>query len=565
MDFACRQNTGMYIRTKRVRSADKVWEYLQIVESVREAGKIKQRVIGTLGRADQLVGTGKMDALVNGMGKYCRQVQVVDAFREGAIEAEWSKAWGPVVVFRRLWEELGLPRILKQLSADRRMEFDVDACVFALALQRIFCPGSDRSGSNWIATMLYPPFWQLQLQHLYRTLDFLAENKDLIEAELFYVRRDIGLLDVDLVFFDTTTLYFEGEGPDGLAARGHSKDYRPQNTQVVICVVMGRDGFPLSCEVWPGSTADVNSVQKVVATLKNRFGIRRTILVCDRGMISAQNLRRIRKAGMDYIIGARMRKYNEVKREVLGRAGRYAFVSDNLQVKEVRVGKTRYVLCVNPQEAERDRLTRDTMVERLEAKLKSGEVKDLIGNRGYRHYLKVEKGGVSIEYARLKEEARFDGKWAVRTSTALPAAEVATVYKSLHVIESLNRSFKDVLETRPIYHRLEERVKGHVFGSFLALLMMTSLKHKLDAQQEANLPPDWDRMMQDLAAVQGVKLKLNGTSYILRTELPGIAHRAFAAAGVRPPPRVQPLSDSTQFVVPKSFDAPADPHQALLF
>ena len=537
----------MFVRKKRVNSGGKSYEYLQIVENERVDGKVKQRVVATLGRSDLLAGTGKLDNLATSLSRHCDEVVVVNAFREGSIQAEWSRSWGPVLVFRRLWERLRIPQLLEECLKGRRIEFDVDAAAFALALQRLMDPGSDLSGSNWVKSAMYQPFEGLDLQHFYRVLDVLWEHRETLEKGIFDARRAEGDAQVDLVFFDTTTLYFEGAGPASLARRGHSKDHRPQDTQVVVCVVMGQDGYPLTCEVWPGNTADVTSVQKVISTLKRRFDVRRTVLVCDRGMVSAKNLRRIRAAGMHYIIGVRMRQVSEVRREVLSRAGRYRDVAENLRVKEVRLGTKRYIVCHNPDQAERDRKSREAILERLEETLASGQTKSLVGNKGYRSYLSVEKDAVSIDTRKIKEEARFDGKFVIRTSTDFTADEVATTYKSLWEVEAINRTFKDVLETRPMFHQKADRIRGHIFGSFLSLLLAICLRKAVETRldKEAGESICWHRMMQDLAAVHAVKLNLEGRTFLLRTELRGLAHRAFQAAGVRPPPLVQAWADGS--------------------
>lgn len=541
----------MFGRIKRVKSGDKIYEYVQIVDGVREGGKVKQRVIATLGRAEDLCSSGQLDGLVQSLSRFCNSVQVVDAYREGSIKAEWSRSWGPVLVFRRLWEDLGLPTLLRRLVLGRRLKFDIDAAVFALALQRLVAPGSDLFGSHWLKNVLYPPFWKLSLQHLYRALDILARHKETIETALFDARRDLFSVDVQLVFFDTTTLYFEGEGPADLAARGHSKDYRPQSPQVVVCVVTDLEGYPLTCEVFPGNLSDFSTVEKVVALLRKRFAIKQTVLVCDSGMMSAKNLRRIRRAGMDYIIGARMRAVKEIRREVLSRGGRYAAIEDNLRVKEVWVGKSRYVVCHNPEEAERDRLIRERVVQKLEAAIQGGQVKKAVGHSGYARFLQLEKGAASVNYDKVREEAKYDGKFVLRTSTDFPPGLVALSYKSLWVIEALNRTFKDLLETRPVFHKVSRRVQGHIMGSFLSLLLATMLRKRIKPSNAGKKPeilrPEdnlrWAEMLEDLKAFHGIKLELNDTPYLVRTELQGLAHKAFEAAGVRPPPRVQPWTE----------------------
>jgi transposase len=332
---------------------------------------------------------------------------------------------------------------------------------------------------------------------------------------------------------------------------------------------MSNDGFPLTCETWPGNTADIKSVQRVLTLLKKRFGIPEAVLVCDRGMVSAANLRRIRRAGMHCIIGVRMRRFNEVRREVLSRAGRYKVVAGNLHVKQVWIGKHRYIVCHNPEETERDRMSGEAMLEKLEAEMAAGQVKALIGNRGYRTYLRIDKDAVTLDRAKILEEARFEGRFVIRTSTDMTPAQIAIKYKMLFQVEALNRIFKDVLDTRPMYHEKASRVPAHIFGSFLALTLATALRKMVEARLERNDDLvefiEWKRMIEDVKAVDAIKLKLNDRAYIVRTELQGLAAHTFAAAGVRPPPRVQPWSecpDSGGDVVSNCTATPANQHPA---
>jgi Transposase DDE domain len=553
----------MFVRIKTVKSGAKTYEYVQIVENERQNGKTRQKVIANLGLRDELEKAGAINTVVNGLGRLTTGgLLVLEAYRDGSITSEWSLPWGGVLVFRKLWEDLRFPQLIERLLKGRQYDFDVEAAVFALALQRLFHPGSDLEGSKWIKTVHFLPFRSLQLQHLYRALDFLLPHKDKIEVELFETRRDLFTADVDLVFFDTTSLYFEGRGPAGLAERGHSKDHRPQDTQLVVCIIMGRDGFPISSEVWPGNTVDVTTVKQIVATLQKRFHIRKVVLVCDRGFVSAANLRRIRKAGMHYIVGMRMRNVNEVRHEVLSRPGRYHKVAENLDVKEVWVGRQRYIVCRNQQEVERDRQQRESMLRKLEETIATGQVKSLVGNKGYRTFLRIDSGSVSLNRDRIQEDARYDGKFVLRTSTEMPSAEVATAYKSLWELEALNRTFKDVIETRPVYHHITRRVKAHVFGSFLALLLGTTLRKRLHDRFESEArecsrallpeqahdtqvePIPWLDLLRDMESLQAIKLTLNGKTFLHRTEFTGCLARVFDALGIRPPPRLQPWNES---------------------
>jgi transposase len=233
---------------------------------------------------------------------------------------------------------------------------------------------------------------------------------------------------IDLVFFDTTSIYFEGEGPEGLAQYGHSKDHRPDRKQIIVGVVMTKEGDPICCEYWSGNMSDVRALLQVVEVLKGRFRIRWIILVYDKGMVSEHNLGNLKEEGMDFIVGVRLRNVKEVREEVLSKGGRYREVEDNLRVKEVFLGRKREIICVNPEEARKDQKTREKIISDLEEKLRHGP-KELIGNKGYRRYLKVKKDAVKIDKEKLKEERRFDGKFVLLTSTQLSCEEVAKSYK----------------------------------------------------------------------------------------------------------------------------------------
>jgi transposase len=382
--------------------------------------------------------------------------------------------------------------------------------------------------------------------------------KERIERRLYERGLDLFNQALELVFFDTTSTYFEGTGWRGWAKLGKSRDHRPDHLQLVLGVVMRQDGLPISCEIWPGNTADVTTVRPIVESLKKRFRIRKVVLVCDRGMVSAANLKAIERAGYEYIVGMKMRRLLEVREEVLRRAGRYQEVRHTLHVKEVRVGDRRYVVCINPERAEKDRRDREALLEKLRSRLSSGGVKRLISNRGYRRFLKVRRGGATIDEQAVREDQRYDGKYVLRTTTSLSAAEVAEAYKQLTWIERLWRELKDVMEVRPIYHHLKkDNVKGHIFASFLALYLSATLRHRLEEQWwrehpdharkeegrgPARLPVGWETLLRDLAQVRAIHVRLDGECYRMRTELRGSAHTAFRAVGVRPPPPAEKLN-----------------------
>jgi len=362
---------------------------------------------------------------------------------------------------------------------------------------------------------------ELQLHHLYRAMAWLGEalgedqqfaatpfaprcTQDLIEEGLFAFRRDL-FTNLDLVFFDTTSIYFEGEGGETLGQYGHSKDHRPDLKQMGVAAVLDSEGRPVCCELWPGNTTDVTTLVPIVDRLRNRFSIGQVCIVADRGMISAKTIDALEspQRRWQYILGARMRKQQEVSHEVLSRGGRYQVVHparskrkdpSPLKVKEVVVEGRRYVVCL--------------------------------------------KAKFEIDETKIKQESRYDGKWVLRTNTDLPAADVALKYKQLWMVEHVFRSTKSILETRPIWHKCDETIRGHVFCSFLALVLRKELEDRLEA---AGHKFEWADITRALMNLQYAQVEQDGKHFLLRSEAQGTCGALFAAAGVALPPTVQQI------------------------
>jgi hypothetical protein len=533
----------MFVRVKRSVRDGYTYEYLQIVESRRRGSAVRQHVIATLGRKDEIIADGTLDNLLTSLASFSQRLKVVERVRSEGVAAHSSRSWGPSLVFGRLWQQQGLPDILHRLAAERRFEFDLERTAFALALQRLCEAGSDLAGSQWLATVEAPGFEGIQLQHLYRTVGFLAEVREELERELFFRDRDLFNQELDLVFIDTTSTFLWRDEQSPLVRRGHSRDRRPDQPQVVLCVAVDRTGFPVAWDILPGNTADAKAFAAMIARLRTRLKIRRVIVVADRGMISAQSIRLLtesKQAPFDFILGTRMRRQKEVSETVLARAGRYQTVADNLEVKEVMVEGKRYIVCRNPHEQVKDAAAREAILVKLETTLRQHGPKSVIGNKGFARFVSVAKGSVTINQKAVEADARLDGKFVLRTNTDLPAEEVALAYKSLWRVERAFRETKSTLEVRPIYHQNDEAIVGHIVACFLALRLEVDLQRRLD---ERSSQVSWPDLMRDLRQLSAVDLRLDGQRYRLRTELHGQAHQAFAAAGVRPPATVTHLGE----------------------
>lgn len=504
-------------------------KYLQIVENFREGNKVKQRVIVTLGRMDLLEGTGRIDSLINCLSRFADRVKVVDLI-EGGLSGGNVKKIGPDLIIGRLWKELGINEVVNRLLSGRKYQFEVERAIYFTVLSRLFFPGSDRKALRLSRDYKIEGIDGLELHHMYRAMAWLGDRKDEVEEGLFLRNRDL-FIGLNLVFFDTTSIYFEGNGGESFGQYGYSKDRRSDEKQMVVGAVIDSAGRPISCPMWPGNTADIRTLIPVIERLRGRFGVGDIIVVADRGMVSKETVDELEKLGMGYIFGVKMRKDKEVNTEVLSRAGKYREVKDNLKVKEVHTEGVRYIVCLNPEEAERDRAERQSIIESLKEKLKEG-AKALIGNRGYKKYLRIEKSSIQIDEAKIKSEERFDGKYVLRTNTELSAEEVALRYKELWQVERIFREVKSVLETRPIYHKYDSTIKGHVFCSFLALVVMKELIKRLEFKAE------WDEIRHDLDSLYETEIRLDSKKYLVRGELQGVSGKLFKSVGVAIPPSV---------------------------
>ncbi|MHC4516871.1 MAG: IS1634 family transposase [Planctomycetota bacterium] len=581
----------MFVRVKRNGGH----EYLQLVESSRIDGKVRQRVIGTLGRRDMLESSDQIEGLMASLGRYAKRAAVLAEHRAGRTEVIESLSIGPPLVFERLWREAGLPELLGELLQDRKFEFAVERAVFLTVLHRLMAPAmgvSDRAAQKWRNDYLISGINDLALHHLYRAMAWLGEPlpgdqqqgatrpggrcvKDLIEEQLFARRRDL-FTDLSLVFFDTTSIYFEGEGGESIGQYGFSKDHRPDLKQMIVGVVLAQDGTPICSEMWPGNATDVKSLLPVVRRLKSRFGIKQVCVVADRGMISDETINTIEQKHpeLKYILGARMRSDHEVRDVALSWSGRYQEVHGSrqksrdpspLKVKDVRFTDEqdqdrRYIICHNEEQAAKDRADREAILTALEDKLKRGD-KALVGNKGYRKYLKSRGRRFEIDRQKVKQESKFDGKWVLRTNWwDCEASEAALRYKDLWMVESIFRAMKSLLETRPIYHKCDETIRGHVFCSFLALVLRKMLQDRL---AERGVAAEWSDVLADLDRLRQFTIAAGDGRCVLRTTTTGVAGHVIQAAGVALGPVVKFADSSTaaagkgKSVVPRSSRARA--------
>jgi transposase len=547
----------VFVREKRIGP----YTYVYLVETVRENGKTRQRIIHTLGRKDEVERRGDLDRLIRSVARRAQRSMVLSLLDEGSIPELSCKRVGPPLLFERLWRDTECRAILDELPAGRGFEFAVERAVFLTVLHRLMVSGSDRACEQWRGDYRIAGVDDLQLHHLYRAMAWLGEElpeaeqngrtlaprciKDLVEEQLFGRRRNL-FTDLSVVFMDTTSLYFEGRGGETIGERGHSKDYRPHLNQMILGVVIDQQGRPVCSETWPGDTADVTTLIPVIDRLRARFGIGRVCVVADRGMISNETIAALERRRLEYILGVRERSSREVREAVLAdqtasvplvipRKGR---ADTELEAKTVTVGDRRYIVCRNLNEAREDAKTREAVLAALRTKLREGD-KALVGNSAYRRYLKTpDAKHFTIDEARVAEDARYDGLYVLRTNTKLDPLHAMLRYRELLVVERLFRTTKDLLATRPIYHQTDAAIRGHVFCSFLALVLRKELEDRLSA---AKLKPEWSQLLADLDRLQEVEAEQDGKRFILRTPVTGVAGKVFQAVGVALPPNIREI------------------------
>ena len=500
----------MYVRTiSRKNKSGSTTTYVQLAHNVRDAktGQSKADVLYTFGRADSL----DVDAIRRLTKSLSRFLTPEEASRiQGTIEGEApirflkSVPMGGAYLLRALWEQLGIPQALSQCMKDRSFTSPVEWATFAMVANRALAPDSKRGVEEWVKedVALGNPE-SIELQHLYRAMDVLLEYRETIHKEVYFAVADLLNLEVDLIFFDTTSTYFEmdEEDEEGLRRYGHSKDHRPDLPQVVIGLAVTKEGIPVKCWTMPGNTSDMKTVEKVKSDLLG-WKLGRCVWVMDRGMSSEENRMILQRAGGHYIIGEKLRDNQEIHREVLAKRGRFTSVRENLEIKEVTIGdgekRRRFILVHNPEEAKKDQATREKTLKKIEEALK--HIKDqagpghkksvcaLLSHRTMGRYLRqLKTGRIKIDKGKIKEEAHLDGKYIISTSDdTLSAEDVALGYKQLMEVERAFRTLKTTLDLRPVYHRKDERIEAHVFLCFLALLLVRV------AERKTNMP--WDHI-----------------------------------------------------------------------
>ena len=494
----------MYLRsTKRQNRDGSTVEYYSLAENVWNKAKQRSetKVIHSFGRADSLdrdvlerlahsIRRVLIDGGIDRAAASGGPVQVADIVIDRVLDL------GVVHVAKAMWNKLGIGEAVQKRAAVKKLKAPHEAALFAMAAQRLDRPGSKLAcHERWLDRVWLPEGKDLGLYQLYRAMDLLAEHGDAIEEEVFWNSADLFKLDVDLVFYDATTAWFETDDEDvashqwrglkfePLRKRGHSKEGRDNDPQVIIALAVTREGVPVRSWIFPGNTSDVATVAKIKDDLRGmRLG--RTLFVGDAGMYSAANLKELSKGAGRYILATPIRRIKEIKDEVLSHPGRYADIAPNLRAKEVIIGdgerRRRYILCLNEDEADRQKWRRADVLKTLKAELQAMK-KDhpkaacrLVASKRFGRYLSLDdKGRPYLDKDKVKRAEHLDGKFVLTTNDdTLSVADIALGYKGMWIIENCFRKMKTTgLEVRPMFHWMPQRITAHVKLCVLALMI----------------------------------------------------------------------------------------------
>jgi transposase len=586
--WSTRWGVVMYLRTTSRRNADgSLVRYVALAHNERVAGQSRARVLLNLGREDGLDVAG-LRRLVSSV---CRYLGDRDPYAgegtatgEGARAGEGlrlssSRSLGGVWLLDGLWRQLGVDTALRQVLGPRRFSTDVERVLFALVANRALDPASKLAAAEWASRdVAVPGLPGMDEDQAYRAMDLLieADATAKVQEAVFFAVANLLNLEVDVLLFDTTSTYFEADpdspdehGAGGFRRLGHSKDHRPDLPQIVIGLAVTKEGIPVRAWCWPGNTTDTAVLPEVRDGLRD-WKLGRVVTVVDRGFSSDANLDYLRRGGGTWIAGERMRDGSADAAAALARQGRYTDIDDHLRVKEVKLDSTpgvRWVVCHNTTEATRDKTTRDAALERLEAELTriadacartlagkksatttkartraevelAGHVRAECALRDHptlgRWLRQAPSGRLVIDRAKIAAEERLDGKYLLSTSDPhLSPRDVALGYKNLLEAERGFRDLKSTLGLRPVFHRLEPRIRAHVLLAWLALLLVRLAERRTDQT--------WPNLARELTRQHAVTLTGPAGTVVQATEPTDAQRSIYRACDVPPPPRITDL------------------------
>ena len=550
----------MYIRTitRKNKDGSKV-TYVQLAHNRRDSksGHSKAEVLYNFGRLE-LLDINQLNRLVNSISRFLPAEDVLETqatakFRGKQLTWKSSRSYGGVYLLSALWQQLNLSSILEKQLDDRNFTSPIIQAIFAMVANRCLAPKSKLAVTEWIEKDVYVPgLPTLDVQVLYRAMDFLTTHKDKLEQEIYWAVADLLNLEVDLLFFDTTSTYFETETTSDIKQRGLSKDKRPDLPQVVIGLAVTRSGIPVRHWVFPGNTADMSTIEQVKKDL-GHWRLNRCVFVHDRGMSSESNKQYLQRGGGHYIVGRKLKSGEEAVDAVFRQKGRYTKIDDDdhLWAKEVVIGngekRQRFVIVKNTNELERDQTNRQKLIKVIQTKIDdlnsrkktshNKAVCELKSHRVYGKYIKELKSGkLAIDKSKLRSESRYDGKYLLETSDdTLSLRDIVLGYKQLYDVERAFRTLKTELELRPNFHHNDDRIKCHIFLCFIALVLVRIVENKTGLT--------WQRIRSQMSRIHFGEFIVENKKIFQLTELTNEQKKILNSLNIKEPKTFVDIQD----------------------
>jgi transposase len=542
----------MYIRITKNSRGD---AYYHLVESFRHEGKVRQRVLLSLGRVEE----GKLEQLADAISKHLDRITALNL--ADSIDISQAYLYGPLLLMEQLVEKLGIRQVLSGIAkSHERLRFDFERAVFSMITSRFMEPVSKLGLFDRMLDRFYPGLFEneIELQHLYRSLDLLSTHKEEIERKLFYYGKDLFNVQVDVVLYDLTTLRFESTRTDiaDLPRFGYSKEQRSDCTQVVLGLLTDTQGIPLGFEVHPGNTFEGKTLEGMVSKLRKKFVVNRFIFVADRGLFSSSNLEYLREDSGEFIVGFKIGTSKKTVQNEFYDISRFTFINEELAWYETQNDQDRYIVTWSKVRAERDRKTREDILDTIRQKLSKKKLsdKEFITNSNYKKYVSIDgKDKPVLNLEAIKKESKRDGFFGIITNVkkeSMSADRIISEYKQLWRIEDAFGALKGTFKTRPMFHWTDERIIGHIMVCFLAYLCEAHLTKNL----RENAKQLWTKTIEKgwiesraLTSVQGMKelnqvlaipVKVRKQHLWVRTDIPDNAMKLLQAMKMKIPPKI---------------------------
>ncbi|PNR99033.1 hypothetical protein X927_06775 [Petrotoga mexicana DSM 14811] len=525
----------MYVRTVKNNQGK---EYLRIVESYRENGKNKQKIIANLGRIDT-ISRKEVENIVD------KLIQIFDI--KGYVnlnsveEAPDKKNYGVKVIVDKLFERYEMDKFFEKM--DKKIRFDVEDLLKIMVMNRIIEP---KSKLGIFKELDYYGFKRIDeaetdeegiaLQWMYRTLDVLAQKKEELEKHLYSQRISLFNSVVDLVFYDVTTLAFETQQTNELLQMGYSKDKKFNESQVVLGMSIDRDRMPVSFDIYPGNTFEGHTFKDTIEAMKNRYQLGKVIVVSDRGMMSRTNMEIVENSDYEFIVGKSIKQLKKV--DIFD--GEFTEISKGIEYREIEYEGKRLLIIHSKERAEKDRKDRIRLIEKAKKMLKDGNIESK-SKRGAKKYLKTKNEvDYTLDIEKIEKDEKYDGYYGIITNTQLNPKQILEQYHTLWKVEESFRTLKNYLETRPIFHWTQKRIKGHIVMSFVSYIMQRTLELELERN---NIEYSHEKIREAIKNMEYIDIKTNEQRFAIRTNMNVLAQKILKILNIPIPKVVTPYEE----------------------